>query len=972
MRSEENEPPADFAQVLHDERAALRAHGKAAATPLTALCFSGGGIRSATFNLGLLQALARARLLNRFDYLSTVSGGGFIGSWLTSCIREAGGDIDAVQDTLRRRGQDEPAQVRHLRQYSNYLTPRLGLASADGLVAVATGLRNLVLNGLQIWPLIVALMLLPPAISSSLFACSWWRQPAVAMALLAGGLALLAWALHFPLRRMVFSAENGAHAASWQTGLSYHVTMSLALAALLLGWTSVLHAGHDGEWIVRAILDRHGLWIAGVLLATFVVSAGLAWLRRQAGSASRRGSPLLGAAFAALVAAVIESQLIYLLVTFEPLWNWIEGSGTLLAREAVWGWQWRGQGQSLSLLFYLVFAYPLVLVLQVLSNWVFTGCTSRRMSDGTREWLARSDGIQLGLAGGLLAWFALGFGGALLGDWLLGSIAIRSGHLGAWMVSLSGPALSLLGIWFAQSARSPGSSEPAEVGSDTGVKDKLIDLAGSLAMPLTAIFVLLLFAFLGYTLVNAVQAKASGHAAVAMLSVSHTLPAADAACAAGERAGERAGGGAGEGGAGGISCTTISLTVGNWLEKQAGWPLAVCLTLLLLAWLIGSTFNVNRYSLHGFYRERLARAYLGGARAAGERHADPYTGFDADDNYPLHEACGQRPIQVINAALNVGNVEDLAWQERRALSFIFTPHYSGFSCTRLATGKAEAYRPTRLCGGGVSMAGAVAISGAAANPNMGYHSSPAVSFLLTLFDVRLGAWLGNPMNDHTWRQRYAGGGAEFSGIFMLREATGHLHAFSPWINLSDGGHFDNLGVYEMLRRGCRLIVAGDASADVRGSFDDLGRALRLVRSDLGIDFEEVVANGLPPDPTTPPPVAERAHYRRWRLFRIVYPSDWPADAPLTLHGDGAPADHDEERHGYLLYLKTTLLGDEPPDVLYYASAAPEFPHESTGDQFFSESQFESYRKLGDLSLPVSDPRLSWFFEALTRHGSCRS
>ena len=102
--------------------------------PLSALCISGGGIRSATFALGALQALAEHRLLGQFDYLSTVSGGGYIGSWLTAWIKRAGGIENVIPHLTwqgrasSRRGVDP---IQHLREYNNYLSPQMGFFSAD-------------------------------------------------------------------------------------------------------------------------------------------------------------------------------------------------------------------------------------------------------------------------------------------------------------------------------------------------------------------------------------------------------------------------------------------------------------------------------------------------------------------------------------------------------------------------------------------------------------------------------------------------------------------------------------------------------------------------------------------------------------------------------------------------------------------------------------------------------------------------
>ena len=134
------------------------------------LAFSGGGIRSATFNLGILQALASANLLSKIDYLSTVSGGGYIGSWLISWIKRADGKIVEVEKQLghfqphydENKGYvAEPDQVSFLRAYSNYLTPRLGFFGADTWAGIATYLRNLLLNQVILIALLGGIAFLP-------------------------------------------------------------------------------------------------------------------------------------------------------------------------------------------------------------------------------------------------------------------------------------------------------------------------------------------------------------------------------------------------------------------------------------------------------------------------------------------------------------------------------------------------------------------------------------------------------------------------------------------------------------------------------------------------------------------------------------------------------------------------------------------------------------------------------------------
>src|SRR5260370_29399058 len=132
--------------------------------PFSALCISGGGIRSATFALGALQSMADHGFLTEFDYLSTVSGGGYVGSWLTAWIQRAGG-LAQVSPQLKRNAAKPlppaPDPIQHLRDYNNYLTPKLGLFSADTWTIVATVIRNMILNWLVLVPLLLFALAIP-------------------------------------------------------------------------------------------------------------------------------------------------------------------------------------------------------------------------------------------------------------------------------------------------------------------------------------------------------------------------------------------------------------------------------------------------------------------------------------------------------------------------------------------------------------------------------------------------------------------------------------------------------------------------------------------------------------------------------------------------------------------------------------------------------------------------------------------
>jgi hypothetical protein len=222
----------------------------------------------------------------------------------------------------------------------------------------------------------------------------------------------------------------------------------------------------------------------------------------------------------------------------------------------------------------------------------------------------------------------------------------------------------------------------------------------------------------------------------------------------------------------------------------------------------------------------------------------------------------------------------------------------------------------------------MAISGAAVNPNSGYHSKPAIAFLLSLFNVRLGWWLRNPADQHSPEDP----SPRFGLLYLLRELGGYTNVRSPYLNLSDGGHFDNMGLYEMVRRRCRFVILCDAEQDERFVYEGLGSAIRKCRTDFGVEIDL--------DP------------RRIK----------PVEGTQNVHCAVGDITYQDGTSGYLLYIKTGLTGDEPADVLEYRNRFSEFPHQPTTDQFFTESQFESYRCLGhhvaekifERALPVPD------------------
>jgi hypothetical protein len=206
---------------------------------------------------------------------------------------------------------------------------------------------------------------------------------------------------------------------------------------------------------------------------------------------------------------------------------------------------------------------------------------------------------------------------------------------------------------------------------------------------------------------------------------------------------------------------------------------------------------------------------------------------------------------------------------------------------------------------------------------MGYYTtSPVLSLVLTFFNVRLGWWLGNPgpAGNDTFRRQ----SPKYSVQPILDEAFGLTDDQNEYVYLTDGGHFENLGIYEMVLRRCNVIVISDAAADGEYHFGDLGNAIRKVRIDLGVPIEFTAL----PIYAAPPEAPDRGMY--WAAGRIRYSC---IDGP-------------DVQDGLLLYIKPAVYGNEPRDVLEYKKSHPTFPHQSTADQFFDEPQFESYRILG--------------------------
>ena len=216
------------------------------------------------------------------------------------------------------------------------------------------------------------------------------------------------------------------------------------------------------------------------------------------------------------------------------------------------------------------------------------------------------------------------------------------------------------------------------------------------------------------------------------------------------------------------------------------------------------------------------------SRAKEDRHPSAFTGFDAADDMPFERLRDVgRPLHVVNSTLNLVADNALAVAERKATSFTMSPLHAG--------SRHLGYRPAATYASGITLGEALTTSGAAVSSNMGPDASRAMTFLLTVFNARLGVWLGNPgvRGDDTWRRA----APAFGVAPLVSELLARTTYTNPYVLLSDGGHFENLGLYEMVFRRCRFIVLSDAGCDGGYSFGDLANAVRKIRIDFGVAID---------------------------------------------------------------------------------------------------------------------------------------
>jgi hypothetical protein len=946
-----------FPQVIvkeYDEIDARRKAAHGAAPPrvngrpprMVGLSLSGGGVRSATFNLGLLQALAAGEKLKVFDYLSTISGGGYVGGWWSAWLARKARDeepdqvfpppedIESERDDRRAQmesedshaGMDRPQikdsainaaedPIHHLRLFSNVMTPRKGLLSSDTWRAVAVVMRNIVLTWMILLPILLAAIMIGQAwfilaaqdkgdllvrlklslyvpgllfIGNVVCVVFWmlfsrrWRTLPDKLAVMLSTIAFLVLTicvidvLHIVIPMPIYLALS-----AW---------VIYVVARLI--WWKVVHKARwsDGDfWRNRLVYLQTKTLSYSVFTLVIFLFAGFGYVLFDFLLYETEAKAAQAGGWGAFALAILSS--VYTALKASPT-----GGGDNAKTN---------QQPPLQQRIAFALAPPLLLlVLGIVLSWIGDRLYDYVVADKTLiEFVARGALVSafLFLMFGLYEfrpqqrWKSL----IVVVVWLvvLGAAStLDPKKLQSHLVDLGAVTLGLLAlalvfrailrrqIWIFFYAAMLGVTaiwlylrvnETTYILYDPYLPQYV--LAGALATLVLLVFEL-------------VQGRGANTRSIALTVIACTIfVLVGAASGAGATYGDKA------------------LTLVGLIATVLGWVLA-------LGWLA----DPNSLTMHGFYKARLVRAYMGASneQRSKSKDADITDAVPGDDLLLTQLRNTERgaPYHLIGTMLNLVGGSDLATQARSSDAFLMSKLYCGSSRT--------GYRPTaEYSCGSISLGTAVAVSGAAASPTMGAQTpSAALSALMTLFNIRLGYWAPTPSLSY-WRS----GSARLWPVYTLQELVSQTTDLLPYCYLTDGGHYDNTGVYSLIQRGCNVIVVGECGQDPEAQMNDLGNLIRKVRIDFGTEIDLDISQL-----RTKPPGAHVI------VGEIHYGPEHAAALGLTK----------EELVGTLVVVKPNLAGGEPVDVQQYGFRNKDFPQQGTFDLWYDEAQFESYRRLG--------------------------
>lgn len=388
------------------------------------------------------------------------------------------------------------------------------------------------------------------------------------------------------------------------------------------------------------------------------------------------------------------------------------------------------------------------------------------------------------------------------------------------------------------------------------------------------------------------------------------------------------------------------------------------MAILVLLWLFA---DLSAWSLHPFYRERLSNAFfLRRFKLVGTSWS-PTATTDGDDRvdaaprpydfeYKISEMqCDDMPELVVCAAANVSRY-GASPTGAAVTSFVFSESEIGGPV--VGAWSADHYEqvldPVASWRRTITLPGAMAMSGAAVSPEMGRMTRRPLRFLLTMANIRLGVWIPNPMRLDEFALRAGQRGDRLRLRprigYLLREMFGLDDPESLFLYVTDGGHYENLGLVELIRRRCEYIWCVDASGDKEETFSTLAGAVRLARDELNVEIK-ISPETMAPNPDT---TAERAKQH----LRPVVASTF---CQGTVH---YPEDENGRALvGTLVVIKAGVPEDAPLGIATFYENNPAFPCDSTLHQLYTADRFDAYRELGYFEADQALSHLQTSFEA---------
>ncbi|ANG63811.1 hypothetical protein A8C75_15890 [Marinobacterium aestuarii] len=370
-------------------------------------------------------------------------------------------------------------------------------------------------------------------------------------------------------------------------------------------------------------------------------------------------------------------------------------------------------------------------------------------------------------------------------------------------------------------------------------------------------------------------------------------------------------------------------------DTYSYWPLLFVLCALIVPFFV----SINQVSPHKMYRDRLMETFLKTpdieptaplCQRGAEANTTTLVDIAASDHWS--------PYHLINCNVILNNAKTPRYRGRLGDSFLLSPRYCGSDATQYTT-------TASFASGGMTLATAMSISGAAENPHAGVSgagdsTTPLMSFILTFLGLRLGYWAYNPSSTSKLLHKVMRPNYFWPGLRSLLD-YGHAED-SVLVELSDGGHFDNTGLYELVRRRTPVIILSDGGADPDATFDDFGNAIERIRVDFGVsirfhDADFDLSGMLPGSRAASSESRARIYDEKYHL----------ADRGFAI-GDVVYPDAVGEKAfvGRFVFIKACLTRNLPGDLYAYKLENPSYPNQPTVDQFFDERQFEAYRELG--------------------------